>query len=115
MARKCKRKHVKVGGRNIALPCKATKLTASHKATLDNQLTASDWNRARKATCRVVFFTSNRVGVRCKGRKLSTSAKSRYRAMKRAGTICLKKTSRKIVRKRGRKYKTPGYKFSTRC
>lgn len=95
MARKCKRKTVKVQGRAVVLPCRATKFTSKHMDTLDAQLTAADWNKARTKKCRVVFFTKTRVGVRCKGRKLSTSAKARFRRMggKRA---CTKKVGKRL-------------------
>lgn len=94
---KCKRKTVKVQGRSVVLPCRATKFSSKHMDTLDAQLTASDWRKAQSNKCRVVFFTKTRVGVRCKGRKLSTSAKRRFKAQggKRA---CMKKVGRKKFR-----------------
>jgi hypothetical protein len=95
MAKKCKRKTVTKNGRTIVLPCRASKLTSAHMNTLDSQLTAADWNKARTKKCRVVFFTKTRVGVRCKGRKLSASAKRRFKAMggKRA---CMTKRGKRL-------------------
>jgi hypothetical protein len=105
-------------GRTVVLPKGVRKLGAKQMDILDAQLTASEWNAAKKKTCRVVFFTAGRVGVRCKGRSLSTQAARRFKAMKRAKQICLKAAARKKVMikrgpRKGQKVKLPGWKFSS--
>ena len=81
--------------------------------------------RSRRSGCTLVTFKrrtakgkvlpkGKQVTVeRCEGRKLSTSAKRRFTAMKRRGDICIKKSG---SIKRGRNTIRGSFKlFSNRC
>lgn len=100
--RKCKRTNARYDGVTVALPCGSKKLSAAHKATIDAEYTDAAWKRAKAAGCRGVFFTKGRFALRCPNRKLSTSAKSRFKRMKRQGEICFKKRGKRKL-------------FSARC
>jgi hypothetical protein len=92
----------KLEGMKIALPCRATKLSASHKSALDDAFTQSAWDAGVRKGCRVIFWPKGRIAMRCEGRKLSTSAKKRFKRQVRDGDICLKKRGKRV-------------RFSKRC
>ena len=78
---KCKRKKASYQGVTVVLPCGSTKLSARHKAVLDDEYTTDRWNKckalAKKAdgSCRVVFFKAGLPVMRMSNRKLSSPAK----------------------------------------
>lgn len=82
---RCKRKKAKYDGVTVVLPCRATKLTAKHKALIDDEYTQAAWNSCKKVakksdeSCRVVFFKATQPVMRKSTRKLSTPAKKRSR------------------------------------
>lgn len=103
--RKCKRTKTTWQGVEIALPCGSTKLTQAHKDTLDESYSQAEWNKAKGGKCRVIFYTKNRVAMRCdknRGGGMARAAKRRYLRMVREGEICLKEKGHK-------------YRFSNRC
>jgi hypothetical protein len=84
------RKTAKYKGLTIVLPKGSSKLTAAHKAKVDSA------GGGRGKDCRGVFFTATKYAVRCSSRKLSTSAKRRFRDAggKRS---CMKKAGKRFV------------------
>jgi len=90
---KCKRKKATYEGVTVVLPCRTTKLTAKHKAAIDDEYTAADWsackrvNKAKKGSCRVVFFSSGAPVMRRSDKKLMTPAK-KSTARRRAKAQC---------------------------
>jgi len=103
--RKCKRKKVSWQGVSIALPCGAKSLSSAHKAALDDEFTQAQWNKAKGGKCRVIFYSRDRVAMRCdsnRGGGMSRAAKKRFKRQLRAGDLCFKKRGRKRL-------------FSNRC
>ena len=104
--KKCRRKKALYQGVTVVLPCKATKLTPRHRAMIDDEYTASRWNKCKvlakkkKGSCRVVFFKANQPVMRMSDKKLSTPAK-KAAGRKRAKKQCrYAKTARKGQRGR---------------
>jgi len=83
-------------GVRVRLPKGRRSLTDTQRGHLEQAI--GDRKVSKAASC-VVFFPASRRGgapgsmpvQRCEGKHLSTSAKSRYTAQRRAGDICQSK------------------------
>ncbi len=87
---RCKRKTAKYQGVTVVLPCRNTKLTAKHKATIDAEYTSAAWNqckrvaKSKKGSCRVVFFTANNPVMRRSDKKLTAGGTKASRKKRNA-------------------------------
>ncbi len=107
MAGRGTRKVVKYQGMKVRLKRGQASLSSQQKNAIHRMESERGGRKplSTAAGCTIVFFRSKAV-QRCDNRKLSTSAKSRYRSQVRRKEICRKKT---------RKSKGKQKLFTNRC
>lgn len=74
----------------VALPPRGRALTAAQQASLADRYSAADRKKALTKQCKIIFYTRDRFGMRCKADVggLAKAAKKRFRRMERRGDVC---------------------------